>query len=370
MRKNLITASVIAAAIGLWLFSGLFTGEEKVDPDTRPVLAEQAFEPRAKNELPRVRVRHIEAQMRSQYITLRGRTANKRTVLVKSEITGVVTERAVERGQRVGENDLLCRLADNDRSAAVAEAEATLRRATLEYEGSKQLQAQGLQSNTAIAQAEASQAAAKAALMRARLNLERTTIRAPFAGVVEDIHANKGDYLTPGGECVTLLDLDPMLLTARVTERDVDDIETGDIVNARIATGREVTGVVSFISRQSDNQTRTYGMEAAVDNEDYSLRSGVTATLYIARDEVPAHRISPALFALDDTGRVGVRILDDDDRVQFRHINILQDTPEGAWVSGLPARARLITIGQETVVAGQRVEPILEDDALTKGSAP
>lgn len=370
MRKNLITASLIAAAIGLWLLSGLLTGEEKVDPDTRPVLAEQSFEPREKNELPRVRVRQIEAQPRTQNIVLRGRTENKRTVVIRSEITGVVTERAVERGQRVEENDLLCRLADDDRSAAVAEAEATLRRATLEYEGSKRLKEKGLQSDTAIAQAAASQAAAEAALKRARLNLERTEIRAPFAGVIEDIHANRGDYLSPGGECVTLLDLDPMLLTARVTERDVNAIDEGDTVRANIATGREVTGRVTFVGRQSDAMTRTYGLEATVDNADYDLRSGVTATLYIARDEVQAHRVSPALFALDDAGRVGVRILDDSDRVEFRHITILEDTPEGAWISGLPARTRVITVGQESVVVGQRVEPVSEGDTITARATP
>ncbi|MEQ8514828.1 MAG: efflux RND transporter periplasmic adaptor subunit, partial [Chromatocurvus sp.] len=357
-------------AIGLWLLSGLISGDERVDPDTRPVLADQSFEPREKNELPRVRVRQIEAEPRTRNIVLRGRTSNKRTVVVKSEIIGVVTERAVERGQRVEENDLLCQLADNDRSAAVAEAEATLRRATLEYEGSRRLKEKGLQSDTAIAQAAASKAAAEASLMRARLNLERTAIRAPFAGVIEAIHANRGDYLAPGDECATLLDLDPMLLTARVTERDVDAIEEGDLVTARITTGDELTGTVSFVGRQSDDQTRTYGIEATVRNEDYSLRSGVTATLHIARDEVQAHRVSPALFALDDTGRIGVRILDDRDRVEFRYITILEDTPSGAWITGLPARTRLITVGQESVVAGQRVEPVFESGAITARATP
>lgn len=370
MRKNLITALLIAAAIGLWLLSGLISGDKNVDPDTRPVLAEQSFEPREKNELPRVRVRQIEAEPRVQSITLRGRTSNKRTVVVKSEITGIVTERAVERGDRVEENALLCRLADDDRSAFVAEAEAMLHRATLEYEGSRRLKEKGLQSDTAIAQAEASQAAAEALLRRARLNLRRTEIRAPFAGMVEEIHANSGDYLSPGDECVTLLDLDPMLLTARITERDVGIIEAGDSVTARIATGEHVTGIVSFVGRQSDDQTRTYGLEATVDNRDYSLRSGVTATLSIARDEVQAHRVSPALFTLDDSGRVGVRVLDDRDQVEFRHITILEDTPSGAWITGLPPRTRLIIVGQESVVAGQRVEPVMENGAVAARGIP
>jgi multidrug efflux system membrane fusion protein len=365
MRKNLITATLIAAAIGLWLLSGLLTGEEGVDPDTRPVLAEQTFEPRDRHESPRVRVRDITAEPRQRYVVLRGRTENKRTVIVRSEITGIVTERAVERGERVQEGDLLCQLADDDRSAVVAEAEADLKRATLEYEGAQRLGEKGLQSGTAIAQAAAAKAAAEAGLERARLNLERTAIRAPFNGVVETLHANAGDYLSPGGECVTLLDMNPMLLTARVTERDVGSLSEGDTVVAQTATGEEVRGTVTFIGRQSDEATRTYGLEAEVDNADYQLRSGLTATLRIARDEVLAHRVSPALFALDDTGRIGVRILDERDRVEFRQVTILEDTPQGAWITGLPPSTRLITVGQESVVSGQRVTPVSENEAVT-----
>lgn len=364
MRKNLITALLITAAIGLWLLSGLLSGEKKIDPATRPVLAEQPFDAREGDELPRVRVRQIDAEPRIQRTTLRGRTAAKRTVVVKSEITGVVTERAVERGERVKKNALLCRLADDDRSAAVAEAEAGLRRATIEYEGSKRLKEKGLQSDTVIAQTEASQAAAEAILRRALLNLERTEVRAPFAGIVENIHANSGDYLSPGDDCVTLLDPDPMLLTARVTERDVSTIAEGDRVTARVATGEEVDGVISFVGRQSDNLTRTYGLEATVDNSDYALRSGVTATLFIARSEVEAHLVSPALFSLDDAGQVGIRILNERDQVEFRHITILEDSPSGAWITGLPARTRLITVGQESVVAGQRVSAVAESSAV------
>ena len=363
MRKNLITACLIALAISAWLLSGVMSGEEKVDPASRPVLAEQSFAPEGRNERPRVRVRYSEAVPRTQSIVLRGRTSNQRTVVVRSEITGVVTERLVERGQRVEKNDVLCRLADDDRSAAVTEAKATLRRATLEYEGAKQLKERGLQSDTAIAQAEASQATAGAALRRAQLNLERTDIRAPFSGVIEDIHANSGDYLSPGGECVTLLDLDPMLLTARITERDVEAIKEGGRVRARIAGGEEVTGTVSFVGRQSDSQTRTYGLEAIVENKDYRLRSGVTATLFIDRGEVLAHQVSPALFTLDDAGRVGVRTLDDSDRVELHYITILEDQASGAWVTGLPRQTRLITAGQESVVVGQRVEAVPESSS-------
>jgi len=75
---------------------------------------------------------------------------------------------------------------------------------------------------------------------------------------------------------------------------------------------------------------------------------------------VMAHRISPALLALDDEGRVGVRTLDGDNRVVFNLVKILNDDGGSVWISGLPETATLITVGQELVVPRQQVDAVFE----------
>jgi multidrug efflux system membrane fusion protein len=77
-------------------------------------------------------------------------------------------------------------------------------------------------------------------------------------------------------------------------------------------------------------------------------------------DEVPAHKISPALFALDDEGHIGVRTIDADARVEYHRVEVVRETPDGVWVTGLPPVATLITVGQELVVPGQQVDPVYE----------
>ncbi|MHA7815577.1 MAG: efflux RND transporter periplasmic adaptor subunit [Pseudohaliea sp.] len=354
MRKNLIIATLIAVGILLWLLSGVLGKDSGDGPANPPALAE--VQPRETSREPvAVRARESRAEPRQRILSLRGRTENKRTVEARAEITGRVIERPVERGSRVEEGDVLCRLSIDDREEAVAEAEAALERARIEYEGALKLRDKGLQSATAIAQAEANLAAARTTLKRQQLNLERTTLRAPFAGVVEAVALEIGDYATPGTACATLLDLDPMLVTARVSAADAVRLAPGSPVRAVTATGRELTATLSFIGKQSDAATRTYPLEATVPNPDYSLRSGVPATLRIPVEEVLAHRVSPALFTLDDAGELGLRVLDSNDRVAFHGIEIVEDGPEGTWVSGLPAVTRIITVGQEFVFEGDRV---------------
>ena len=73
-------------------------------------------------------------------------------------------------------------------------------------------------------------------------------------------------------------------------------------------------------------------------------------------EAVKAHRVSPSLFTLNDAGVLGLRTIDRENRVEFYPVSILEDSPDGAWVTGLPERARLITIGHEFAAEGQIVD--------------
>ncbi|MDE0659579.1 MAG: efflux RND transporter periplasmic adaptor subunit [Gammaproteobacteria bacterium] len=356
MRGTYITALVISVFIGIWLLSGFLTADDRVAE--HPSLAEangrygQASDPGGPTP---VRARTIHASKRSELLTLRGRTENKRTVEVRAETTGRVVARPVERGDEVRSGDLLCQIAAEDRQSRVDEGDEGVKQARLEYAGSLKLKDRGLQSETAIAQARARLATAEARREAAALDLDRTYIRAPFEGVVEDVQLEVGDYAQSGTPCARIVDLDPMLLVGQLTERTVDRVALGSPATGRLSTGAEVSGTISFVGYEADPGTRTYRVEVMVPNADYRLRSGVTTQIDIRVGDVLAHKITPAVFALNDEGRLGVRIVGPDDRVQFRLVDVVADDRDGVWVTGLPQQTRLITVGQEFVTAGERV---------------
>lgn len=358
MTRNLVTAAVLAAAVVLWMAAGQWSGGE-AQGARGPVAA--SADPQA-SALNRVRVEVIAAEPRTRHVVLRGKTASKRMVEVKAEIAGGVVSRPAERGMRVAEGDLLCELAVDDRAVAVREARADLETARIELKGSLELQKQGLLSDVAVASAQARRESALANLHRQELNLQRTRIVAPFDGVVENLPMNVGDYAVPGATCATLIDLDPMLVRADVTENEVESLEPGQAVTGSSAVGREIAGTVSFVGAQSDPATRTYPVEITVDNRDYSIRSGMTVTMRIAVERVPAHQVASSLLGLDDAGAMGVRTLDADNRVVFSPVDILEDGAQGVWVTGLPDTVLLITVGQQYVALGETVEPVFADE--------
>ena len=362
MRKTHLTALVIAVATGIWLASGFVGGVDAV-ADHPSIRERNATVANGDDRKPTVvRARTLIASAYSDEVIIRGHTENKRTVEVRAETQGRVVERPVERGTVVAPGDLLCRLAVEDRQAQVNQAKQAVNQAQIEHEGSLRLEDGGFQSKTAIAQAKSRLATAEAQLEAATLDFERTFIRAPFGGVVEQTLLEVGSYAQPATPCARIVDLDPMLLVGQVSERDVGRLAIGGTANAVLASGETATGIISFIGNQAESATRTYRVEATVPNPHHRLLSGATADIAIVVGEVDAHQISSALLALDDAGELGVRTVDPGGHVVFRPVEIVADADEGVWVTGLPATVTLITVGHQLVVDGERVEVRLEDD--------
>jgi len=180
-------------------------------------------------------------------------------------------------------------------------------------------------------------------------------IVAPFSGYLETLRVEEGDFLNTGAVCAALIDPDPMLLVADIAEKDIAQVQLGSEATAKLISGRLITGEVTFIASSADKNTRTFRVEISVDNKDRTIRDGVSAEIYIKGKEEPAHKISPAILSLNDQGKLGVRTVTVDNRVEFKEINILEDTNSGMWVSGLGEEARIITLGQEYVFQGQTV---------------
>ena len=370
MRKTYIIAAIIALGIGLWLFSGQLDNGEPVRHATLADLKDESSAAAEDRTPTKVRARISQAQSYTASVMVRGRTQNKRNVDVRAETQGRVEARPIEKGSRVAAGDLLCRLAVEDRKASLAEAREGFNQARIDYDGAQRLKQKGFQAESDIARARARLASAQASVERAKLAIDRTYLRAPFAGIVENTQAEVGDYLQPGAPCATVIDLDPMLLVGRVSEQDVGQLNIGGQANGILTNGQTLSGEITFIGQQSDSSTRTYAIEVAIPNADYAVRSGLTTQISVPVGDVQAHLISPALLALDTEGNIGIRTLSEDDEVLWNDIVIINDSGSGAWVTGLPEVARIITVGQEMVVPGERVEPVFEAGPTMPASRP
>ncbi len=356
------------------------------------------------DRLVKVMVRKLMAQEVDSAVILRGQTEAARQVDVRSETSAIVTSEPIRKGTQVAKGDAMCVLDPGTRGAAldeerarlaearsrvpeaearVQEAKARLEEAEINQNAAVRLIKDGFASQTRVASADATTAAAKAgvtsatsglsaarsgiqaataAVAGAETEIERLTISAPFSGLLESDTAELGSLLQPGALCATIIQLDPIKLVGFVPETEVNRVFLGAQAGARLAAGgREVIGEVTFLSRAADPETRTFRVEIRVPNTDLTIRDGQTAEIAIASAGVKAHLIPQSAMTLDDDGRLGVRLVDADAVVVFAPIEIMRDTIKGVWVTGLPPEADVIIIGQEYVTAGVKVAPTWEE---------
>ncbi|MGE3627227.1 MAG: efflux RND transporter periplasmic adaptor subunit [Hyphomicrobiales bacterium] len=350
-------AIAFMALLTLWLASGQISGSGTSSGEAAlntPGGVRQAAAP----EEFRVRVREFTALQRDASLVLRGRTEAEARVDVQAETPGTVEKLATQKGAFVKKETPLCIIDKGVREAVLAKARAELTRAELDLEASEKLMAQGHTARLKVAEQKATLDASKAALEQAEIDLRRTIVRAPFDGVVEAQPAKVGDFLSTGKTCATMVDLDPLVIVATVSERSVRQLRVGMTGNAKLATGESVGGGIRFIATAADPATRTFRIELEVSNPQRNLRDGVTADITIPLKSESAHRIPPAVLGLDDTGRIGVRVVEGNSTVRFTPVDIVSNSNEGVWISGLPETVTLITVGQEFVVDGQKVRTV------------
>jgi multidrug efflux system membrane fusion protein len=310
------------------------------------------------NESFTVRVASISAQNYQERVRVRGQTKAFRHVDVRAEVSGRVVATPVARGARVEAGDLLCEIAVDTRAADLQEARSRQEEAQMEYNGALDLQERGLQSRVGIAQFKAALDATTAAVTRAELNLNRTRITAPFAGIMETRAVEVGNLMDMGGTCASLLDDSPMLLIGQVPETDVGKLTLGAPVTATLLSGETVEGKLTYVSRAADTSARSYGIEVEINSGYDSIRQGITAEIYIAGAETRAHLIPPSALTLNDEGIMGVKTLDQNNVVQFAPVVVVGENSSldpGMWVLGLPEQSVVITLGQEIVFPGQTV---------------
>ena len=385
MKKSLIIAALVAVGVTGWIVSGQFGADGIVTKllagngaqhsvemqiASTPAADIAAAKPADQDvALTQVRVREIFAEEWVNELVLSGRTEAERIVELRTETTGRVIKRGVAKGDRVEKGTVLLQLAMNDRQARLNQAKATLAHAELAFEAATKLSKKAFRSVVQVAQAKATLESAKSTLATIRIDVNKTVLRAPFAGIVDELPLEIGDYATLGTIAAKVIDLDPILVVGDVAERDVTRVKIGAAADVRLVNGEMMKGEVRYISRLGASATRTFRVEVALANPNAMLAEGLTAELRLQVGRTQAHRVSPAVLTLSDKGVIGIKALGDGDTVVFHPVSIIADTEDGIWLAGLPEHVTLISVGQEFVRVGQRVIAISEGEAPQDGNS-
>lgn len=355
MRSKLSPSPpLLALLLGVALLVWLMFGDMQHFQDA-PATGDLASQDTA---LPRVEVSVSQAQAHMPRLLVQGQLEPRYEVELRARQAGKVVALPKPLGARVSAEETLIELDSEDLPEQLARAEAELELQRAELSAGQRLRDRELLSGNELLRLKSELAQATAELASLRQTLDDTRLAAPFAGILDRLDIELGDYVQPGETLARLVDIDALTATGWLPQRRVASVAVGQPVELTLLDGRRLEGEVSYVASRADESTRSFALEVDVANPERLRIAGASATLKIALEPHAAHRLSPARLILDDRGRLGIKHVDERDIVRFTPVTLLSVDAEHAWVSGLPERINVITLGGGFVNVGEHVAAV------------
>lgn len=286
--------------------------------------------------------------------------------MLATRVGGVIAKLPLKQGEHVKAGDLIMMLDAEEKVAAVDTAKQLVAQRQAEMDAATRLARSGNLAKLQLDTARSNLASAKSQLEAAQADLARNEVKAPFDGVIDRIPVEIGSNLMQGGEVATILKLDPVVARGEISERDLRFVKPGDAADVRLVNGETVKGTLRYISRDASSATRTFRVEVAIPNADGAIPAGMTAEITLKAAPTDAVELPRSVVTLSGSGDLGIRAVDKDNKVVFFPIDLVDDTPKGLVLAGIPADARVIVAGQELVTDGAEVQPVEADLATLK----
>lgn len=231
-------------------------------------------------KLPLVTTIKAEAQKFDHYLELQGDVQTKQNVLIYPEMAGTLQRVYVKEGQQVRKGQLLASIDDGGMGSQVSQLKTQAELAKTTFERQKRLWDQKIGSEIQYLQAKSNYEATENAVKQAQSQLGKSTIRAPFSGIIDDVIKDQGTVVSPGpgAEVFRIVNLSDMYITVDVPENYLGGIEKGK--EAKVFFPVLGDTVISKI-RQTGNfinpSNRAFSVEIPVPNKKGNIKPNLSA---------------------------------------------------------------------------------------------
>ncbi len=266
---------------------------------------------------------------------------------LRSEVDGRLVRIMMREGSEVGAGTPLFKIDDAELLAQVARLEAERDVAVQALRRTRELIAQNASSEADLELAEANSRSQQAQLELQQVRLDRTVVRAPFAGLVGERYVSLGDYINSSTRLATLQTVNPQRAVFAVPERYAQRLEVGQQVTFRVAALADVEfpGVVDFVDPVVRLPGRTITVKAEAPNADHVLKNGMFIEVRLATDERPDAVIVPEDAVLPLQGADFIWVVTDG-AASRRQVEL------GVRIPGFVEVRSGIEVGEQVVVGG------------------
>src|SRR5882672_4693058 len=293
-------------------------------------------------------------------IAATGQIEAVQSVELRPEVDGRIVEILVREGQQVDAGTGLFKVDDAELKAQVARAEADRDVAQRNLERTKQLIAQNASSQADLERADAGYRAAQASYDLLKTRLDRTVVRAPFAGVVGRRLVSIGTYVNSQTPLIWLQSVNPQHASFQVPERYADQLRRGQLVSFQVAAlpGKNFSGEVVFVDPVVELPGRTILIKARVPNPEHQLQAGMFIEARLATEIRPNAIVVPEDALLPMSGATFIWAVKDG-KADRRQVSVGVRTAGWAEIQGggVEAGDQVVVGGAERLFPGAPVMP-------------
>lgn len=217
------------------------------------------------------------------FAEVQGNVATDENIIIYPEYSGILKNVYVKEGDRVNKGQVLAKIDDGGLSSQVAQAQAQATLAKTTYERQKRLWEQNIGSEIQFLEAKTNFEATQKAAEQLQSQLAKTTVTAPFSGVIDNIISNQGEVVSPGqSQLFRIINLNNMYVEAAVPENYLPKIQKGTFVKVMISSvSKEYDGKVTDVGSNINANNRTFRVKIAIPNPDKLIRPNQIATILL-----------------------------------------------------------------------------------------
>ncbi|WP_400071561.1 efflux RND transporter periplasmic adaptor subunit [Zobellia russellii] len=235
-------------------------------------------------KLPLVTTVTAKAEKFDHFLELQGNVKTKQNVLVYPEMSGTLQRVYVKEGQRVAAGQILATIDDGGMSSQLSQLKTQAELAKTTFERRKRLWEQKIGSELEYLSAKTNYEAAEDAVKQTQSQLGKSSIRAPFSGIIDDVIKDQGTVVSPGpgSEVFRIVNLSDMYIEVDVPETYLSGIKVGKQAQVYFPVlGDTVTTKVRQTGNFINPSNRAFTVEISVPNKKGNIKPNLTAKVNI-----------------------------------------------------------------------------------------